>query len=146
MACRSLDFHSPANAFDGPGNVINLSPGASALWNLKGIFTLKQLEVSDTALTIRFYLHQEQLLKHDDQIMLISISVRSRWPTNSAGNGIARLDFADCSTSAGHLITSGDDSKITTTADPIYFLPGDFSDCIGFEPPYGSLECGECQC
>lgn len=35
MSCRCLDFHDPANAFDGPGNVINLSSGASALWKKK---------------------------------------------------------------------------------------------------------------
>ncbi|KAJ5214531.1 hypothetical protein N7449_001700 [Penicillium cf. viridicatum] len=55
--------------------------------------------------------------------MLLSMPVRSRWLTNLAGNAIARLDFTDCSTSAGHLISSGDDFKITTTDCSSHPLP-----------------------
>ncbi|OQE91987.1 hypothetical protein PENNAL_c0008G12063 [Penicillium nalgiovense] len=48
---------------------------------------------------------------------------RSGWPTKFAGNGIARLDFADCSTSAGHPISSGVDFKMTTTDRASHPLP-----------------------
>lgn len=55
--------------------------------------------------------------------MLLSTPVRSKWLTSLAGNSITRLDFTDFSTSAGHLISSGGDFKITTTDCSSHPLP-----------------------